>query len=447
MKRGGLSQSFKAPPQFASRSSEYFETRLGLTTTRLLKVRSDVPAMSLPGPHLPSSAPDLRRLYLGVLVIQPSPFCNINCDYCYLPHRTSTQRMAFSTIERSMARVAESGLVGPEITLLWHAGEPLAVPISWYEEAFGIIDQFPELRGKVRHNFQSNGTLLNDKWCEFIKAHPADIGLSIDGPEHIHDRHRVTRSGQGTHAKAERGAKILQQHDIPFGVVAVISQDSLDHADEIYRYFVDLGIKGVGFNTEEVEGVNEQSSLGDDSEDRVRAFLQRIFDLNQGDDFPLHIREFDNAFEALLTPEVNRTPDGRHYNLETEALAMINVDCFGNFSTFSPELLGQETRKYESFTFGNVVKNSFFDATGNPHFQRVVADIDAGNRKCAASCPYWENCGGASPSNKYYENGTFDSAETHHCRSMIQMPIDIVRNFLAKHPPRTVATRETSTPR
>ena len=190
-----------------------------------------------PGPLSPA---DVRRLYLGVLVLQPSPFCNINCDYCYLPNRTSTQRMEFSVLEKITERLAESGLVGPEFTLLWHAGEPLAVPISWYTEAFSIIERVPELSGKVRHNFQSNGTLLNDKWCDFIKAHPVDIGLSIDGPAHIHDRHRVTRSGAGTHAKAERAAKLLQDRDIPFGVVAVISNDSLDHAEEIYRYFLDL---------------------------------------------------------------------------------------------------------------------------------------------------------------------------------------------------------------
>lgn len=376
----------------------------------------------------------MRQLYLGVLVVQPSPFCNINCDYCYLPHRTSKQRMEFSTLKKTMARVAESGLVGPEFTLLWHAGEPLAVPISWYEEAFAIIDSFPELEGRVRHSFQSNGTLINQKWCDFIKTHPVDIGLSIDGPAEIHDAHRKTRSGEGTHAKAVRGAELLKQNDISFGVVAVISDASLDRPDEIYRYFLNLGIRGVGFNIEEVEGVNETSSLADKSDERVRHFLQRVFDLNRADGFPLQIREFENAFEALETPEQNQTPDGRYYNLETEALAMINVDCFGNFSSFSPELLGQATEKYQTFSFGNVLKQSFFEATANAAFQRVVADIDAGNRKCAETCPYWENCGGASPSNKYYENGSFDSTETHHCRSMIQMPIDIVREHLATRP-------------
>lgn len=381
-----------------------------------------------------ASPANFRQLYLGVLVLQPSPFCNINCDYCYLPHRTSTQRMEFATLENIVAKVSGSGLVGPGFDLLWHAGEPLAVPISWYEKAFEIIASDPIVGEKARHNFQSNGTLLNQAWCDFIKSHPVDIGLSIDGPEFIHDSHRKTRSGDGTHAKAVAAAKLLQKNDIQFGVVAVISEQSLDYPDEIYDFFVDLNVRGVGFNIEEVEGINETSSLGGGSDDRVRQFLQRVFDRNCADGFPLQIREFDNAFEAVQMPDNNRTIDGKHYNLETEALAMINVDYAGNFSSFSPELLGQPTEKYGSFTFGNLLRDGLFDATQNPHFQKVVADIDAGNRKCAATCPYWENCGGASPSNKYYENGSFDSTETHHCRAMIQMPIDIVRDFFARSP-------------
>ena len=376
----------------------------------------------------------MRQLHLGVLVIQPSPFCNINCDYCYLPHRTSTARMGFDTLRTTMERVIESGLVGPEFTLLWHAGEPLAVPVSWYEEAFEIIGSFPELQGKIRHSFQSNGTLIDQGWCDFIKSQPIDIGLSIDGPAHIHDAHRKTRSGSGTHSKTIRGAELLKKNGIPFGVVAVISDASLDCPDEIYHYFRSLGIRGVGFNIEEVEGANEISSLADQSDDRVRKFLQRVFDLNRSDGFPLQIREFENAFEALESPDQNRTADGRYYNLETEAFAMINVDCSGNFSSFSPELLGQATEKYGTFTFGNVLRDSIFEATSNPAFQAIISDIDAGNRRCADTCRYWEHCGGASPSNKYYENGSFDSAETHHCRSMIQMPIDIVRQHIATRP-------------
>lgn len=373
-----------------------------------------------------AEATPLQQIYLGVLVIQPSPFCNINCDYCYLPNRTATVKMEQSTLKKVMERVWESGLVGPEFQILWHAGEPLAVPIKWYREAFETIAQFPEPGQRVVHSFQTNATLINQDWCDFIIEHRIEVGVSLDGPAHIHDHHRKTRKGEGTHAKAMQGIELLKKNEIPFGLVAVISDISLDHPDEIFHYFADLGIEGVGFNIEEVEGANAASSLDKKPEDRVRRFLERVYELNHDAGSPLRIREFEIAQENIVDKYQNLGPDGVYYNLETNPLTMVNVDCYGNFSTFSPELLGQATDDYGSFNFGNVAKDTLFDATQNPAFQKVYADVLAGNEKCKESCPYWTFCGGASPSNKYYENGTFDSAETSHCRCMIQMPMDIV---------------------
>lgn len=369
-----------------------------------------------------------QQLHLGVLVIQPSPFCNINCDYCYLPHRQQTRKMPHDVLRTVISKVWDSGLVGPPFTLLWHAGEPLAVPISWYREAFEIIDSFPQGRQLAEHNFQTNSTLITQQWCDFINERQIDIGVSLDGPQHIHDRHRKTRTGDGSWEKAMRGVELLRKNSIEHGAVAVISEYSLDYPREIYEFFRDLEIGGVGFNIEETEGINTASTLDSRSaENRVRIFLQTVYDLNKADGFPLSIREFDNARQNLETPELNQTPSGDFFNLETDPLAMVNIDSYGNFSTFSPELLGQVTEKYQTFNFGNLNTDALFDATGNPAFQKVLTDIESGNRKCADSCPYWSRCGGASPSNKYYENGTFDSAETRHCRCMIQMPMDIVR--------------------
>lgn len=373
----------------------------------------------------------MQQVFLGVLVVQPSPFCNLDCDYCYLPDRMSKTRMEMSTLRKLMERVFESGLVTPDgFQLLWHAGEPTAVPVDWYEEAFEVINSFPGARQRILHTFQTNATLLNDRWCEFFKKHRIEVGVSIDGPAFIHDHHRKTRTGRGTHDKVMKGVEKLREHQIPFGVVAVISDVSIDHPDEIFDYFVDLKIEGVGFNIEEVEGVNDSSSLAKTPEDRVRAFLERVFERNREANYPLRIREFEQARENILDPALNQGPDGVYFNLETNPLSMINVDTFGNFSMFSPELLGQPTEEYGSFAVGNVFKDSFFDGTQAENFARIYGDIAAGNKKCAETCPYWEFCGGASPSNKFYENGSFDSAETRHCRSMIQLPMQIVLNDL-----------------
>lgn len=371
---------------------------------------------------------DVDRLAMGLLVIQPSPFCNINCDYCYLPNRTDTRRMDHAVLERVMDKVWESGLVGSPFSLLWHAGEPLAVPIKWYEKAFEIINRYPKAKEYVIHSVQTNGTLVNDKWCDFINEHEIEVGVSIDGPKHIHDHNRKTRKGEGTFDKAMRGLECLRKNRVPFGVVSVISDVSVDHPDEMYDFYIEHGITGIGFNIEEVEGANESSSLekGKDGVERIRAFMKQFYLRNKADGFPLNVREFQIAERNVLEPNWCSKPNGEYYNQEADPYGMINVDCFGNFSSFSPELLGQPTEKYGSFSFGNLISGSLFDATLNEQFQHVLADIEAGNKKCSETCEFYNYCGGSSPSNKYYENGTFDSTETHQCISTVKIPMQII---------------------
>ncbi|MEM7698997.1 MAG: cyclophane-forming radical SAM/SPASM peptide maturase GrrM/OscB, partial [Verrucomicrobiota bacterium] len=280
----------------------------------------------------------------------------------------------------------------------------------------------------VIHSFQTNGTLLKDAWCDFFKAHNVEVGLSLDGPQEIHDFHRKTRKGHGTYEKAMRGLEVMQRNEMPFGVISVISDISVDQPDELYEFYRSNGITGIGLNIEEVEGANANSSLGEGQAglDRIHRFLSRLYQLNTADGFPLSIREFEIARRNILEPGWSHRPDGSYFNLEVDPLGMLNVDCFGNFSSFSPELLGQPTEKYGSFSFGSLINGSVFDATQNDAFVKVLADIEAGNRKCAETCEYYAHCGGASPSNKYYENGSFDSTETHQCRSTVQMPLQIV---------------------
>ena len=162
------------------------------------------------------------------------------------------------------------------------------------------------------------------------------------------------------------------------------------------------------------------------AERRLRRFLQRFYELNRQHGFPLKVREFEDARDRILNPQ-------RYVNNEAIPFSMINVGYDGSFSTFSPELLGQMTEKYGSFTFGNVLQDRIFDATRSPIFQRVLHDIAEGNKKCAQTCYYYPFCHGASPTNKYFENGTFDSTETMQCRSVIQAPVDIVRHDIYRH--------------
>src|SRR5450755_3791045 len=95
------------------------------------------------------------------LVLQPTPFCNINCSYCYLLDRQSTKQMTQATLAQALEWVFASNLVQQPFTVLWHAGEPLVVPIAFYENAAALIERYNRAGVAVRQSFQTNATLLN----------------------------------------------------------------------------------------------------------------------------------------------------------------------------------------------------------------------------------------------------------------------------------------------
>src|SRR4051812_29699310 len=160
---------------------------------------------------------------LELLVLQPTPFCNIDCSYCYLPDRRSTKRMSRETLGQALEWTFTSGLVQQPFTVLWHAGEPLVLPVAFYEEATALLDRANRERVPVRQSFQTNATLLDEEWCEFFLRHDAHVGVSVDGPAFLHDRSRRTRQGEGTLDRVLRGIRLLNDNQVPFDVITVLT--------------------------------------------------------------------------------------------------------------------------------------------------------------------------------------------------------------------------------
>jgi uncharacterized protein len=340
--------------------------------------------------------------------------------------------MPMEVIVATIKKVFDADLVFGPLTIVWHAGEPLAVPIAYYEQAFREIQENTPANAVVRHCMQSNGTLLNEAWCRFIKAHNVSVGLSIDGPASIHDAHRRTRSGKGSHEAAMRGLRLLQANGIPFHVISVITRQSLGQAEEIYRFFAELGVSQLGFNIEEIEAENQASTL--DSSAAVAAdihsFMSAIFALQKADNGRIRIREFDAALSKVQTRKTLRSFDFPYFNEQVRPFGILNVDCDGNYSTYSPELLGMNLAAYGSFDFGNILRDDFVDVVETAKFRSVFQDIQAGIALCKESCAYYGYCGGGAPANKYYENGGFATGETMFCRYSVKLPLDIVLDDL-----------------
>ena len=395
------------------------------------QVIAPAPLLQAP-PVLPAGA-------LQLLVLQASPFCNLDCRYCYLPERGNTQRMALPLLRRVLAQVRSSGLMGPELSLVWHAGEPMALPRSWYDDAFAIVAE--QLHGsgtRVVHHFQTNAVLIDEAWCDFFHHHGVQVGVSIDGPAALHDSHRQTRDGRGTHAKVMQGIAQLKAAGLPFHAIAVLTADALGQPDALFDFFAGLDARQVGFNVEEIEAEHTTSTLqAPAAESALRAFWARILQRLQAEPGRLRVRELDAVVAALRHPQLG-TLAGSSQN---QSGHLLNVAHNGDWCFWSPELLGTHHPQRGPVVMGNLALGQLPRA-GAPAAGAAWADwqvwqteINHGVAACRANCAYFDICLGGAPANKLAEHGHLSGTATMACRMGQQVVIDAVLESLDRNLP------------
>ena len=369
---------------------------------------------------------------IELLVIQPTPFCNIDCRYCYLPDRNSKAVVAPSTLYNLFSQVFASGWLQGCLSVVWHAGEPMVLPVAFYRDAFRIIDREKPRGVEITHSFQTNGTLIDDAWCDFFAEEHVNVGVSIDGPKLLHDRNRLTRAGRGTFDKTIAGIRLLRRHKVPFHVISVLSTASMAVPREMFEFYLEEGIERVCFNVEESEGDHVSQSFADGGvETAYYRFLSEFWRLSAAmpEKIPF-IREIEHAVEQVIRPK-----DARFCNQLVEPFAITSMDWAGNISTFSPELLGLKNAEYGDFLLGNINHDALVDMPRQANFAKMLADIEAGVAMCREQCEYFSVCGGGEPVNKLAENGTFVSTETTYCRLTKMRATDLVLDALERVQP------------
>ena len=357
-----------------------------------------------------------------LLIMQPTAFCNVDCDYCYLPNRTDPRIMSHDIVAAAADFVFQGGLDASDFTVVWHAGEPLVVPPSWYREAFARIGAAAPANKAVPHAIQTNGMLINDDWCDLFLAHGVRVGVSIDGPAFLHDARRRTRSGKGTHAAALRGLRKLRERGVPSHAICVVTNATLPHARELIAFFNEEGVTDLGFNIEEVEGANTASSLArPGSIEDFRAFFEGVLEAADSASPPLRIREYRNMLAMLKHPAFGRL----NANSQNMPFAMLTVASGGELFTFSPELAGLLHQDYGNYVVGRLPQARLGDVLANPVFRRMLDDIWEGIALCHQSCRYFDICLGGSPVNKMSECGSFVATETLACKLVHQVVADV----------------------
>lgn len=361
---------------------------------------------------------------IDLLIVQGSPFCNIDCKYCYLPDRLDKKRISVDTVETAVRKLFEEKLVWKEFSIVWHAGEPLAVPLEFYKEVFERIKKITPEGFKIVQHIQSNATLITQEWCDFIKEAGIRIGVSIDGPQFIHDHNRITRNGKGTFEKAMAGVELLKKNEISFTNIAVITSLSLDYAEELFYFFKGLNPASLGFNIDEEDGANTKSTIQGEQEEKLRRFWKTMYKLQLQKDNYIHIREIFGFNEMLVNGDFSKDPQSLGQMLRPYKI--ITIDTEGNFTTFSPELIGMKDDRFGNFNLGNINTGGFREALNSEKFATMYKEIMQGVKMCKETCDYFRECGGGAPSNKLYENGSFATTETNYCKFSRKVIVDSI---------------------
>ena len=187
------------------------------------------------------------------LMAKPAgPRCNLACRYCfYLPkgelYPGSGFRMDDEVLEAYIRQTIAAHKV-PEVTFAWQGGEPTILGLDFFRNAL-ILQKNYCRPGMVIHNtFQTNGTLLDDRWCEFFRKNRFLVGISIDGPKELHDTCRTDPSGNGSFDRVMRGLSLVKKHRVEFNVLCTVNRVNGDHPVEVYRFFRDtLGARFIQF--------------------------------------------------------------------------------------------------------------------------------------------------------------------------------------------------------
>ena len=223
---------------------------------------------------------------LSHILVKPSgPDCNMACSYCFYSDKssyfgTSTKhRMSLDVLEvmtrKSLRRPGQTMSFG------WQGGEPTLMGVDFFRKAVELQRIFGQGM-QVSNSFQTNGLLIDEEWVSFLKENRFLVGLSLDGPEHIHDHHRVTKSGRGSHQLVEKSARALLATEVETNALSVVTSYSAAYASETYHYLKSLGFRYLQFiPCLEVSSDHSSTKLSDFSVTPAQygAFLCELFDL------------------------------------------------------------------------------------------------------------------------------------------------------------------------
>ena len=342
--------------------------------------------------------------------------CNLACKYCYYLEKDSLVHNATSIHDTTFVHEAPNFMdekllehftkeyiemqSTPQVLFTWHGGEPLLLPISYYEKALEFQRKYAKGR-QIDNVLQTNGTLLTDEWCDFLKRNHFLVGISIDGTQEMHDHYRQNKHGVASWEKVMQGIHLLNKHGVEWNGMATINAFNVKQPLAFYHFFKEIGCQYIQF-APIVERKDEKGNLlaadvwkQEMTEESITPkewgdFLCAIFDEWVRNDVGTY---FVEIFDCILANWVGETP----------GICILGKEC-ANVGVIerNGDIYSCDHFVFPKYKLGNIHKDSlvsmFYGSQQRDFASRKSHQLPQQCREC----DFLFACHGECPKNRFF---------------------------------------------
>ncbi len=358
------------------------------------------------------------------------PECNLDCSYCYYTEKAAlypprTQfRMSNEVLETYVKDYIEASPL-PEITFYWQGGEPTLLGLDFFNRVVELQQKYLPENQTITNSLQTNGTLIDDAWVEFLAENKFLVGISIDGPARLHDRFRLGKNSEKSFAKVERAIKMLQAGGVDYNTLTTVHRRNHRFGSEVYRYLRDLGVEFMQFipiverrrpdgelaGPPELEPQNDKTKVTEWSVPPLgyAEFLTAVFDVWRKSDIgKIFVQPFDVHLGLRMgepsTLCINARSCGQGLALEH------NGDLYAcDHYVYSTHLLGNITET-PMLELATAARQRDF---GEDKYNNLPAEC--------VSCRFLSYCGGGCPKHRFMPSKSGDFDLNYFCPSYIKI--------------------------
>lgn len=395
-------------------------------------------------------SPFSKPLY--VMTKPVGAICNLACKYCYYLEKTNLYKentskfvMNDSLLEKFIYEYINSQTM-PQVLFTWHGGETLMRPLSFYQKVVELQKKYANGR-TIDNCIQTNGTLLNDEWCEFFHDNHWLVGISIDGPQEFHDEYRKNKQGKPSFMKVMQSIHLLNKHQVEWNAMAVVNDYNADYPLEFYHFFKELRCHYIQF-TPIVERIHphadgrhlahvlqKEEKLADFSvsPEQWGNFLCTIFDEWVKNDVGEY---FIQIFDATLANWMGAQPG---------VCTMAPTCGHAGVMEFNGDVYSCDHFVFPEFKLGNIYEKSLIEMMySEKQIQFGQQKKDSLPNKCK-ECKYLFACNGECPKNRFLTTEDGEPGLNYLCKGYYQFFDHVApymdfmkKELLAERPPANV---------